>query len=231
MKLPTTSRVNAVTFDDFLTLRYPLMEKEDIIFPILRVLRREGMSLNDKDFLKRYFEEDKLYRKRLKETLRESSLDDLVNSALSACGCEPRRAAGIVRKAVDFGLATRRARWFPNAKRTLVKLREKGYKLGLISNTHWRISDNLRKEFKRFFDVITLSYEHGFAKPHPSIFITTLNRLTASANQCLHVGDDPMADIQGAKSLGMLTVFIKRKEVQTDADIEIRRITELEALL
>ncbi len=231
MKLPTTSRVNAVTFDDFLTLRYPLMEKEDIIFPILRVLRREGMSLNDKDFLKRYFEEDKLYRKRLKETLRESSLDDLVNSALSACGCEPRRAAGIVRKAVDFGLATRRARWFPNAKRTLVKLREKGYKLGLISNTHWRISDNLRKEFKRFFDVITLSYEHGFAKPHPSIFITTLNRLTASANQCLHVGDDPMADIQGAKSIGMLTVFIKRKEVQTDADIEIRRITELEALL
>ncbi len=231
MKLPTTSRVNAVTFDDFLTLRYPLMEKEDIIFPILRVLRREGMSLNDKDFLKRYFEEDKLYRKRLKETLRESSLDDLVNSALSACGCEPRRAAGIVRKAVDFGLATRRARWFPNAKRTLVKLREKGYKLGLISNTHWRISDNLRKEFKRFFDAITLSYEHGFAKPHPSIFITTLNRLTASANQCLHVGDDPMADIQGAKSLGMLTVFIKRKEVQTDADIEIRRITELEALL
>ncbi len=231
MKLPTTSRVNAVTFDDFLTLRYPLMEKEDIIFPILRVLRREGMSLNDKDFLKRYFEEDKLYRKRLKETLRESSLDDLVNSALSACGCEPRRAAGIVRKAVDFGLATRRARWFPNAKRTLVKLREKGYKLGFISNTHWRISDNLRKEFERFFDVITLSYEHGFAKPHPSIFITTLNRLTASANQCLHVGDDPMADIQGAKSIGMLTVFIKRKEVQTDADIEIRRITELEALL
>jgi putative hydrolase of the HAD superfamily len=110
-------------------------------------------------------------------------------------------------------------------------IKEKGYKLGLISNTHWHFSYNLKKEFEKYFDVITLSYEHGYVKPHPSIFFVTLNRLETKANQCLHVGDDPIANIQGAKSVGMKTAFINRKKVKTDADIEIKRVDELTALL
>jgi len=211
--------VEAITFDDFLTLRYPIQEKEDIIYPILRALKREGVSLDDERFLKRYFKEDELYRKKLAESLRESLLDDIVSRALIVCDFESRDAIGLVRKAVDFGLTTRRAKWFPDAKRTLATLQKKDYKLGLISNTHWRISEDLRKEFEKFFDVITLSYEHGYAKPHPSIFVATLKLLKISANQCLHVGDDPVADIQGAKSVGMKTAFIKRNEAKTDSDI------------
>lgn len=231
VRLNRILNLKAITFDDFLTLRYPLKGQEDIVFPILRALKKEGISFDDEEFLKRYSEEDKLYRKRLKETLRESLLDGLINSALKTCGCKSRSVAEAVRKAVDFGLKTRGARWFPNAKKTLTKLRKKGYRLGLISNTHWRISDDLRKEFERFFDVVTLSYEHGYAKPHQSIFIATLERLGASANQCLHVGDDSTADIQGARNAGMKTAFIKRTNMRTDADVEIRRISELEAFL
>jgi len=225
------SNVKAVTFDDHFTLRYPLREQEDIIFPILRVLKKEGISSDDDEFLKLYFEEDKLYRKKLNETLRESTLDDIVTNALRSRGYEAKDVRGIVRKAVDFGLATRKTRWFPNVKKTLAMLRKKGYRLGLISNTHWRITDDVRKEFEKFFDVITLSYEHGYAKPYPSIFLTTAERFGVDANQCLHVGDDPTADVQGAKSAGMKAVFIKRKNVRADADVEITRIAELEALL
>jgi putative hydrolase of the HAD superfamily len=187
--------------------------------------------VDSEEFLKRYFKEDALYRKKLKETLRESLLDDIVSNALRTCGYESASVVRTIGKAVDFGLATRRAKWFPNAKRTLVTLRKRGYELGLISNTHWRISESLRKEFEQFFDVTTLSYEHGYAKPHPSIFIATVDRLRVSPNQCLHVGDDPVADIQGAKNAGMKTAFIKRKRVRTDADIEIGRISELGKLL
>lgn len=224
------SEVKAVTFDDFFTLRYPIKEKEDIIYPILKALKNEGVSVNDEKFLKQYFKEDELYRKRLKQTLDESLLDDIVTRALVACGYQSKTAE-IVKKTVDYGLATRKAKWFPNVKKTLVTLSRKGYKLGLISNTHWRISESLRKGFENFFDVITLSYEHGYAKPHPSIFTVTLNKLKVNANQCLHVGDDPIADIQGAKNIGMKTAFIRRKEVTIEADIEIKRITELAALL
>lgn len=224
-------KVEAVTFDDFYTLRYPVGEKEDIVYPILKALKRQGLDVNDKEFLKQYFIADKLYRKRLKETLRESSLDDIVMSGLTTCGCEPKTVVRIVKEAVDYGLATRRAKWFPDAKRTLLTLQKKDYKLGLISNTHWRISENLRREFEKFFDVITLSYEHGYTKPHPSIFVAALKKLGTNANHCLHVGDDPTADIQGAKSVEMKTAFIKRREIKTDADIEIKRLIELTTLL
>jgi putative hydrolase of the HAD superfamily len=128
---------------------------------------------------------------------------------------------------VDYGLATRKGKWFPNVKRTLIALRKEGYKLGLISNTHWRISQKLRKEFEHYFDVITLSYEHGYAKPHLSIFVATLNKLGTNANQCLHVGDDSTVDIQGARNAGMKTAFIKREKVKADADIEIKQVVEL----
>jgi HAD superfamily hydrolase (TIGR01549 family) len=223
-------KVEAVTFDDFCTLCYPAGEKEDIICPVLKALKRQGLDVND-EFLKQYFRTDKLYRKRLKETLRESLLHDMVMSVLTACGYETKTVARIVKEALDYALATRRAEWFPDVKRTLLTLRKNGYKLGLISNTHWRISENLRNEFKKFFDVITLSYEHGYAKPHPSIFVATLGKLGTNANHCLHVGDDPAADIQGAKSAGMKTVFIKRREIKTVADIEIKGLIELTTLL
>jgi len=224
-------KVKAVTFDDFYTLRYPVGKKEDIIYPILKALKRQESDVDEEEFLKQYFRADKLYRKRLKETLRESLLDDVVSGALIVCGYEPKTISRIVKEAVDYGIATRKAKWFPYAKRTLITLRERGYKLGLISNTHWRIPESLRREFQKFFDVIILSYEYGYAKPYPSIFVATLKKLGTNANHCLHVGDDPILDIQGAKSVGMKTVFIKRREIKTDADIEIKRLVELTTFL
>lgn len=229
--LRSVVKVKAVTFDDFYTLRYPTEEKEDIIFPVLEALKREGLDVDDKEFLKQYFLEDTLYRKRLKETLRESLLDDLVMNALTACGHEGKTDEAIVKKAVDYGLMTRRVKWFPSARGTLATLKRKGYRMALISNTHWRISQSLRKEFETFFEIITLSYEHGYVKPHPSIFTVTLEKLGVDANDCLHVGDDPIADVEGAKNIGMKTAFIKRREKQTNADIETTRLSQLTEFL
>ena len=223
-------KVKAVTFDDFLTLRYPMKQREDIIYPILTALRRK-LDVNEEQFLKQYFKENQLYQKKLRKTLRETLLDDIIASVLVSCGYDSQTICENVKEAVDYGLATRKARWFPNARRTLSILRSEGYKLGLISNTHWRFLPSLKKQFEEFFDVITLSYEHGHVKPHPSIFVTTLEKLKVNPNQSLHVGDDPIADVGGARDVGMKTVFVKRKEVETNADIEIGRITELATLL
>jgi HAD superfamily hydrolase (TIGR01662 family) len=222
--------VKAVTFDDFMTLRYPIEQREDIIYPILTALRKK-LDLNKKLFLKQYFEENRLYQKRLKETLRETLLDEMIASILVLSGYDSQTICGNVKEAVDLGLATRKTKWFPNARRTLLVLRSKGYRLGLISNTHWRFLPSVRKQFEELFDVITLSYEHGYVKPHSTIFVTTLERLRVKPNQSLHVGDDPIADVKGAKDVGMKTALVKRKEGKTNADIEIERITELATLL
>ena len=223
-------KVKAVTFDDFLTLRYPIKQREDIIYPILTTLKRK-LDVNEEQFLRQYSKENQVYQTRLRKTLRETLLDDIVASVLVSCGYDSQTICGNVKEAVDCGLATRKAKWFPNVRRMLLMLRSEGYKLGLISNTHWRFLPSLRKQFKEFFDVITLSYEHGYIKPHPSIFMTTLEKLKVNPNQSLHVGDDPIADIQGARSVGMRTVFVKRREAKTKADIEVKRITELTTLL
>jgi FMN phosphatase YigB (HAD superfamily) len=45
------------------------------------------------------------------------------------------------------------------------------------------------------------------------------------------VGDDPIADVKGARDVGMKTAFVKRKEVEANADIEIGQIAELATLL
>jgi HAD superfamily hydrolase (TIGR01549 family) len=220
-------KVKAVTFDDWLTLRHSVGEREDIIHPILDALKERGLEFDDREFLKQYFRADGEYRRTLEETLRESTLDDIVSSVLTACGCEPEEIGRAVKEAVDRGLKTREYRWFPDAKRTLRTLRERGYGLGLISNTHWRILKDLREEFEELFDVVTLSYEHGHAKPHPSIFLATLNRVGVDPDDCLHVGDDPIADIQGARGVGMKTAFIERGRMETAADITICRLDEL----
>ena len=222
--------VKAVTFDDFRTLRHAAGEKEDIVHPIVRALREEGLDFREEDFLKAYFRIDKSYRERKKKTLREDLLDDMIAEVLESLGCVPRSAEEI-RKAVDAGLMTREARWYPDSIRVLMSLREKGYGLGLISNTHWRLLDDMRRELERYFEVITLSCEHGYAKPHPSIFTVTLRRLRVSPGRCLHVGDDPEADIKGAKGCGIKTAFVKRGTEEADSDLQIGQLSDLLALL
>lgn len=218
------TEVDAVTFDDFNTLRYQVGEQEDIIYPVLRAMKTK-IKINEHEFLEAYFRADKTYRRTLKETLRESLLDDIVSDVLATLGLESNEE--IVRKAIDQGLATRKVCWYPDTIETLLVLRKRGYRLGLISNTHWRFLEDVRDEFDKYFSVITLSYEHGYAKPHPSIFLATLKKLGVSASLCLHVGDDPIADVQGAKEVGMRTAFIKRQKEEAYADAKIEQLSEL----
>ena len=77
------------------------------------------------------------------------------------------------------------------------------------------------------FDIVTLSYEHGFAKPHPSIFYTTLDQLGVHAGRCLHIGDDPIADVQGARGTGMKTAFISRDGAVADSDIQVEQLQDI----
>jgi len=226
MKYSFLSTISAVTFDDFNTLRYSV-NKEDIIYPIFRALKKHGIRIEEEDFLRKYFEGDRIYRKRLCETFRESLLDNIIIDALTSLGYESTGIQHTVTQAVDEALATQKAIWYSDALPVLSILRRKGYKLGLITNTHWRILDEIKKEFEKYLDVITLSYEHSYAKPHPSIFLVTLRELRVNAGSCLHVGDDPVADVEGARRVGMRTAFLKRGKIKANADMKIRRLSEL----
>ncbi len=219
--------LEAVTFDHYNTLKFSVMEnQEDVIRPIVRSLKTR-IDLDEGLFLEKYAEQDEKYRKNERETFIETTLDELVLKALLDSEHCDSELAEIVKASVDHGLFTRRLTWYQDAKGTLLRLKDLGYKLGLISNTHWRWLPERRREVQSFFDVITLSYEHGYMKPHPSIFHTTLLKLNVKPEQSLHVGDDPYADVWGAKKAGMKAAYIRRNERDVEADIIIKRLSEL----
>jgi HAD superfamily hydrolase (TIGR01509 family) len=90
------------------------------------------------------------------------------------------------------------------------------------------------------FDAVVVSGDLGFVKPHPAMFDAMLEQLGVDAAGALHVGDNWLADVQGAKRAGWRVVHMTRWEppehfapAPGDAlpDAAIRRLDELAGLL
>jgi len=105
---------------------------------------------------------------------------------------------------------------FDDSLPTLHALRDRGYRLGLVSNTPWGTPDYLWVgQLERFalaplFDTACFSSDVGFRKPDARIFRIALDRLGVPAGRALFVGDDAAADIAGAARLGIRTALIER---------------------
>jgi putative hydrolase of the HAD superfamily len=92
----------------------------------------------------------------------------------------------------------------------LDSLRERGLKLGLVSNAFdpvWLLERDLeRMGLAERLDVAVFSSSIGKRKPHPAIFEAALEPLGVDPERSLFVGDSRVADVHGAKTLGMATV-------------------------
>jgi FMN hydrolase / 5-amino-6-(5-phospho-D-ribitylamino)uracil phosphatase len=60
----------------------------------------------------------------------------------------------------------------------------------------------------------------GRAKPHPAIFELVVEVTTNDPGQILHIGDDPLRDIDAARKLGLHAMWINRTAASWPADIE-----------
>ena len=101
----------------------------------------------------------------------------------------------------------------------LDELRRQGYRMGLISNAAddanvQRLVD--KAGLRDYFDILLTSAALGIRKPHPRIFQTALQTWQASPDQAIMVGDMLPADIQGAKNLGIYSVWITRRATLPD---------------
>jgi HAD superfamily hydrolase (TIGR01509 family) len=107
-------------------------------------------------------------------------------------------------------------RLYPETMPVLEALRSAGYRMGLVSNTPWGTPDYLwEKQVERFgltefFEVRLFSSGIGFRKPDPRIFRTALRVLGVRPEGALFVGDEPQADIEGARRAGLATVWLVR---------------------
>ncbi len=96
----------------------------------------------------------------------------------------------------------------PDALKTLAAA---GIRIGLISNSHRCLAS-----FQSHFDLQDViagavsSSEHGFMKPHPSIFRAALQLVDAQPGEAVMVGDSLRQDVEGALAAGMRAVLLHR---------------------
>ncbi|WP_336038993.1 HAD-IA family hydrolase [Acinetobacter calcoaceticus] len=98
---------------------------------------------------------------------------------------------------------------FERVPETIQKLYDKGYKLGLISNGKSPFQENnfYALGLKEFFSTIIVSEALDLRKPDIRIFEHACKELDSIPNECIFVGDNPKADIEGAHKAGMKTIF------------------------
>jgi putative hydrolase of the HAD superfamily len=115
-----------------------------------------------------------------------------------------------------------------------------GIRLGLISNSHRCLASfQVHFELDGLIAATVSSSEHGFMKPHPSIFAAALQLVDVSAAQAVMVGDSVRQDIDGALGAGMRAILLHRGEGTHPRESEltgrgvpvIRSLEELPALV
>lgn len=115
---------------------------------------------------------------------------------------------------------------FPDAPALLQEIRNRGYKVGIITNgpsllQHHKLdTSGLRK----YLDIVVVSGDLDIHKPDPEIFTYTADKLGVKPEECIYVGDNPVNDIQGAVGAGMKAIrmnygWFKDKDLIEDVPV------------
>jgi len=139
----------------------------------------------------------------------------------------------------DLGdtLVTTQRRWLPGAKDLLNKLRQNGFRLGVISNTRGLatradILNVLPTDFDpaAFEAILTLfSSEVRKEKPQKAIFEEAVARAGKPANQCLYCSEDIVETLM-AQQAGMRSI---RVQIHPNSDLGVlqQRILDFQELI
>jgi putative hydrolase of the HAD superfamily len=130
---------------------------------------------------------------------------------LEAMGGRGARLDECARRVYDEWAACQHFFLYDDVTPALRELAARGVKLGLISNSH-RPLDEFQEHFalRGLIAGAVSSSDHGFMKPHPSIFESALELLGVGAAASLMVGDSYPHDIVGAERAGMRGVLVHR---------------------
>jgi putative hydrolase of the HAD superfamily len=127
----------------------------------------------------------------------------------------------------------------PDVLEILGGLRERGYRLGLVSNVTL-LPRLMRQDLDRLgigplLNASVFSSETGVRKPDPRIFHEALTRMVAEPAEAVFVGDRLYDDVGGAQAVGMRAVQTRQFRAEDDPeahpDAVIDHLRELPAVL
>ena len=115
------------------------------------------------------------------------------------------------------------------AAETLARLKERGFKLGLVSNSDGRIESAItRAGLAEYLDFFIDSFLVGVEKPDPRIFHFACERAGVAPSEAAYVGDLYAVDVIGSLSAGLLPVLYDPYDLNAAADcLRIRSLSDL----
>lgn len=120
---------------------------------------------------------------------------------------------------------------FDDVRPALDELAGRGITLGLVSNFEPWLDEVLALQgIAGRFAAVAISGSLGVAKPDPRIFKAALDQAGADPGATVHVGDQPVNDVAGARAAGITPVLIDRFGRHPDAG-GAHRVEDLDGLL
>ena len=204
--------IEAMGFDLFntlITMDTPALK--DALGRLTTSLRENGLAIEHNQFVEAHGEAVLKFLEQTKRDGKESHNRFWISDALARLGHKVSPDEPRISDAVDtyFSAFIQYVKEIPGTKEMLATLKER-YRIGLLSNfTHppaaLRIITDL--DLAPFFDVILISGDLGYRKPHPSVFQELVTQLGVQENQIAFVGDDPEADVTGALRAGLQPIW------------------------
>ena len=107
-------------------------------------------------------------------------------------------------------------------------IKEKGLKIGLITNCFSEESDVIKRSvLYKYFDETCISFDEGLEKPDPEIFYRCARKLGVNPDECLYVGDGGSHELEGADAVGMHPLqamwYYRGEWTQTDKKGDFRQ--------
>ena len=118
------------------------------------------------------------------------------------------------------------------ALRAIEKFRRNGFKIGLVTNGKTPFQERNFKAlgFSELFDCVVVSESVGLRKPDKAIFELACHKMNVDAGSSVFIGDNPVADKEGAKNAGMATIYVPAKPKYspcTHADNTYKNLSDL----
>ena len=147
-----------------------------------------------------------------RETFIAPSLSTELGGALADCGVPEER--------IDVRACLNAYGWdalpgtaaYPEAPAVLRDLRQRGLRLGLLTNAYapmWLRDRELTRVglAPELFQARVSTADVGYLKPHPAAFQAVLDALAVTPQEAVFVGDNLYADIGGAQNVGMKAIL------------------------
>ena len=124
-------------------------------------------------------------------------------------------------------------------RKTIVRLYEKGYYLGIISNNSIRNVEYIlkREDIRKYFKKVVISEEVKERKPNLKVYMKAFEDIPKEEyNKIAFVSDELLEDLLGVKILGVKTIWYeqninnkwkKKEEILIEPDYKIKSMGEL----